>query len=66
MDLNLDQGWSLSQAGTVSPTALQYLQDLKVKSELRKISEARTITVEDVVELTAAAQSTISSSDTEA
>jgi hypothetical protein len=66
MDLNSDPGLSISQAGTVSAPALQYLQDLKVKSELRKISEARTITVEDVVELTAAAQAAISSSGTEA
>jgi hypothetical protein len=66
MDLNMDPAVSLSQAGTVSATALQYLRDLQVKSELRKISETRTVSVEDVVELTAAAQATLSSGDTAA
>ena len=64
MDLNVDSALSLSQTGTVSTTPLQYLQDLALKSELRKISETRTITVEDVVELTAATQAAMSSGAT--
>jgi len=61
MDLNVNSVGSLSQMGTGSGTPLEYLRDLAVKAQLRKISEARTITVEDVVQLTAAAQSADSS-----
>ena len=57
MSLNMDLAVSLSPAGTGSASALQYLQDLAAKSALRKISEAGTNHVEDIVELTAAAQS---------
>jgi hypothetical protein len=67
MDLNLDNpAVSLSGVGTGSATALEYLKDLAVKSQLRKITEARTVTVEDVVELTAAAQAALSSGGTAA
>jgi hypothetical protein len=58
MDSNMDLAVSLSQA--VSASALQYLQELKIKSELRKTSESRNATVEDIVELTAAAQAELS------
>lgn len=64
MNLNMDPAVSLSETGSASTTALQYLQDLAVKSEMRKISEARTVSVEDVVELTAAAQAAVSSGAT--
>lgn len=63
MDSNLDSATSISQGSTISVTALQYLQDLQAKSALRKISETKTVTVEDVVELTAAAQATLGSGD---
>ena len=61
MDLSTDPAVSFSQAGTVLTAALQYLRDLKVKSEIRKISETRIVGVEDVVDLTAATQAALSS-----
>ena len=66
MDLTSSSAVSLSRADTVSMASLQYLKDLEVKSNLRKISESRIVSVEDVVELTGAVQAALSSAVTAA